>query len=849
MVKAAQFLRAGVTKAQKQKPADKDIVNAIQNEMLTSQQEVLSASGMQMANKLNEELALHDEAIKLVLTGLTLAAGAIAYQQDKTHSQLEGLTKEMASHACTFLRPNMDKQNYKSLYREQKIMHQFFDLSFNRNNQLITHYLGIDKQSVDDGSLFYSVLPFYRSDELLELHVESDSQLDLERAAINLFFSSALDTAFDEIKQRFSQHSTVIEFFSSIGEQSNYLNAYRVPRFIMMSLANLLWNLQNPFDPDTGLELDTDTSIELCRAANAYLGEVLSIKKIDKLEGNLVSLVSKVQEHVIGLWQAYNDSRLHDFKLKDLNNNLRSGLRIMIKSVFKLVYKEINAETGYEQPNEKASADIMYKLYYLSQLLDNDPSLMKVFAPYANKVADMPFINKLPCTVMDALAIFSRLRFDERQVFFKSLGSHIQREEFSRTLISFHDKYIVPIRRLKPKIIDRNEAGRLASKRLLPLLALLVEEQRFSLDPAKLIAWSAQFKPNFTAASQVKAINEMAKTNQGYYTWTVATLDLTNTISNPFSQLICQQYRLLCLTNLFDRVAVLAQNNAEFWQFQSFQRFILGFIEKVKAELNHLSVDINSFDSTLTDERGLSNHKQVILSRMLHGMSQAQARFNTSSDNFVRIVGAANFSKQQALLLEIKIEAIAREYKTLFNEPAGLDDIILRMALANQDNESIKLESVTPSISIEANAIQGACAYSALRQLLQGCFDGMSYYSKSGYKGQLMQQLIKQVDAQNSFTDTQVREILTKLFRICASYRETIFFQADYAKTRTAQALIKLIKSPAIYQQLPLGALLFSDNHKELSSVSDNAIFEQLSAMRTINHWERGVSEIALMVI
>ncbi len=817
-------------------------------------------TGSSDVSSVGSQISLQSIAIEVAVAGISLAYTAISKQLDVLDNQRLGFDKERQAGIATFMVPSNVEES--DLSTEEKVIKGFLELSF--RNPSFCVYLGIHSAELltEKGSRFYSILPFYRMSEALGQPVASTRPLDRQRTAINLFFRSALPDAIADIDTSFQMDWRFISFWESTIQRKNYLNNRRAPRFIMLCLSNLLWNLQHPVDPDTGFPLGLNRCIEMCREVELYLNQLLNsesppyLENISTVENGLMSFMRKLEIHTKALKAAYAEEQLHELNIDEITNSAHRALRIMDKSVFKLIYKRYNPITGKDEPDEKAAEELAYTVSYLNQLLIRNAELIGAFRKVPGWISAEAMLNTPPLTIVDVLIIFCHLSYKERNELFERIEKSPVSSalEFSQTLKKFDRKFVKPVKAFSKQELGARfgsskveDVGRLTAGRLVPLITLVIEDYRVEVDTPVTYAYAKQSEESETAPpihsgkQQVHHINASAALGEGYYQWILSPFLNSTGDTSRLDELPKHQYRMTQITKLMDSVSELVQNYRSFLQHKSFQRFLLTCLNKVKEEYAKLDAHIDEADSLLAQDELMSRSLQAILRPMMSDLNRSLEAFGLATANFERVVSAPDFTDQQRQLLSTKLGSISDQFQSLFSEDSGVLDLMrVEDTEDPQAGAAPVVGEISPTTIVESRKVL------ALRKLVQSCYDALSYQSRHGHKGVLMCDLLTMIDRKPNFTEGQVKYILVELMRVTASYRDTWFFQADYARTRSTMALIKAIKDKQRYGILPLAGILFGNAATNMSRMSDTEIFEKLRALRETNHWQESCHAIQI---
>lgn len=855
-------LRAAVNTTKRNLTSDEDQTDTIQT--IANERARAQVTGSSDTNSVSTQMNLQAMAIDLALVGLKMAYEAIKKQKECLNSKRLDFDIERQVGVATFMVP-INKEE-RDLSIEEQVLKSFFELSFNKDNQLFSTYLGIHTVELltGEGAKFYSVLPFYRMSESLGQPVASTKPLDKQRMAINLFFRSALPDAIADIETHFQIDSKFSSFWASTVQGKNYLNDRRAPRLIMISLSNLLWNLQHPVDTDVGYPLGLSLCIELCHKVEYYLNHFLNAEsryylgKISNQENRLISFLRKIEIHTKALREAYEEELLHGINIDEVTNSAHRALRIMDKSVFKLIYQRYNPITKKNDPDDRAAENIAYFVSYLNEIVSQNKRLIRAFYSYPEWInTHHLWLNRSPKTIMDILIIFCHLSKEERDYYLKNIsksgtGSAI---EFVDTMQLFYHEFIRPIRavskkelRVTPLSPQHEAVGRLTARRIIPLISLVVEDYRIDVDTPETHEDKAPdpLPPGvMRGKQQVQAINLSAKTGGAneYYAWTLSPfVKLSPGTAKEFDTLPKHQYRMTQMTQLMDSVRELVENYRNLLQYKLFQTFLLKCLSKVKEEYQILDHRIDQVEKYLTHDELISRSLQSILRPMMNDLNTSLDAFAVAAANFERVVSAPSFIIRERDMFKNKLLLVDQQFKGLFDESSGIDEILNALPEANLLLTTPNMPPIVPSkITVETRKVL------ALRKLVQHCHDALSSQSKKGHKGALLRDLLNMMDRKTNFTEGNLNQVIMELTHIVACFRETWFFQAAYAQTRSAKILIEAIKDPCINGIFPLAAVIFDDPQINPLELSNEQILKRMRHLREVKHWPEAVSQIPVV--
>lgn len=820
--------------------------------------------GSTNASKMEGQLATEVALVAVAMEGIQLAYSGVSAQLREVGNQRLAFMKERETGTATFVIP-VNKEP-RDLYKEEAFIKHFVAMTTKKSS--FSSYSGLHSAIFSDGQCsFYSVLPFYRMGEGLGHPIENRRPIDKQRRAISLFLKSTVPDFLAHIDRSFQAEWRVKSFFSSTFKGMNYMNDLRAARFVVMSLANLLWNLQHPVDPETGFPLCFTDCITLCREVSQYLDTLLDsaerdtppyLKHLSHDRDRLISFVRKIDTYVSALRVAYMEEQLHEVNIDEVTNSAHQALEIMDKSILNLIYKRRNPITN--EPDDSAADSLVCLFGYLRDLFMRNPNLTGCFSGLKKLSPNTTHVNALETTVMDAVIIFCHMSKPERLLLISDLKKSCLSSvlEFAETLHQLHLDFIVPVDRISKRDLrgmPYNKQGyleraTLTARRLLPFIALVLDDYGVEVDTPSILARIKASQTHGAASQiisgkqQIENINQAAalELDGGYYQWTLSPfLDVCAQTADALNGLVKQLHRLTQVTKLLDAMSELIKDYRTFLQLRQFQTFLLNCLHRAKEEYAALEVRIDRMDAGLAEDERMPRRLKQILCQMTTEMDRRLAEFAQAAAQFRRVVGAANFPDQEKQLLVVKINLINQQFLDLFGEASGLN--ALPPLVAEDPHASIP----APAPATLAAADVAACKVVALSQLAHRCFDGLSYFSQVGYKGVLLRNLIAKIDSQPDFSEIQFNRTVKELVCITASYRETYFFQAAYGQTRSAKILIKAIQDSTLQGIVPLGAIIFNTTGIDYTTQSDAEIICALESLRTNQHWQESASRLNMV--
>ncbi len=805
------------------------------------------------------QIAAHSDAIGLAMVVISVGIAAISSVVNGTKDRAHRSRMDYETHRLTTtesIRVLKDKEESQRSRYEKTI------IGFLKASQVdpavsLKEYLGYEEAILaeDKTATVYTILPYCLMSEGIEKRITGDSKLEHARTNITLFISSEFPSDIARIDTDFQMDSKAKSFFSAAVEGDGYLDDRRIPRFIMIALANLLWHLQYPVDRKTGFPLSTNRCIELCRNAKIYINKLLNTETSPYIINNpsdkyrVVSYMRTVEIEITRLYGAYRDEKIHELKIRDLKNTSHSVLRTMDQSMLMLIYRRHNPLTGKKEFDPKFANEMARRVGYLNQILQQNNTLLAYFKPY-QAVAKRLLINPIPLTVVDVLIIFSTLSSTKR----KQLLSDINQQQVStafeciETLTLFYDVFIKPIRQVSkeelcPSFLDHKhqQVGFLTACRLIPLTTLVIEDYQIDVNMDSMLALAEEANvtgPIMTGNEQSKAINkEAASGTSGTFTWKLSIfINSGKGKVDAIDRFPHLQYRMTQITQLIDSIADLIDNYRNILLYPKFKDFLLKCLTRVDRECHLLMENIELMDHCLSTNEGLSRSLQDIIHPMVSKLMLGLGDFTEAATSFENVITAPDFIQKQKNLLSTKLHTIREQFLALFGAGSEIEEISNDCYLAPE--APLALPLVSPEF-VNANQVV------ALGRLIDHCYKGMSFQSRMGHKGKLLQALSNKFDENANVTEGQIKHVILELTRIVASYRPTYFFQAAYGQTRSAQVLIAAMQDPILNGVLPLNSIIF-DKPKGCMTMKTSDISARLKDLCQINTWREDSTLMAL---
>lgn len=822
--------------------------------------------GQYAANKQGSEMRLQQAAIVAAMVGIKIAWDAMNEQISKLGRARLDFDKESKSGIATFLIPeNIESRDLAS---EQESMQAFLKAS--QSNSKIFSYMGlkVDKVKHDlagvDGT-FISSIPYYEMSQFLSEPLDVYTQCEKARQAISLFFQTKIPKFINDINLDFEGDSKFLDFFRSSWRGKNFLNNYRGPRLIIMTLANLLWNLQHPVDLETGFQLGMNDKIALCRDVGAFINRLLDphtppyLNKFDH-DGELTNYVLQIETYVLDLKDAYQQEQLHSLNLSEVTSHAHGTARILDENIFKIIYDK----------NEMAKT-LASNICYLNLLLKRDPGILSVLSQFKKSHC---LINNPPKTVIDILLVFTQLRGGARQHFLDYLNKskYNTRTGFALTLKNINRGFFKPIyhsclRELKPTVVDnkKNEALKLAFYRFLPLVGLVISDYKIEVDTDRSMLASSRSKKLqkyfLTGKQQIDEITRTSflnkKNKENSFSWDLSTyVSLGDFAEDKLNELPHRQYKIGHLTNLLDSLQSFISQYKSFLQYSKFKEFVIDSLKKIGREfssLKELLTDIeHEINTTTTENRRLISTILAMDDKLVSEISNFTSEINSIEDKML----APDFEDN------IKREIVQRlsDISDKFNDAFGDHDPSLTnfmekvsdgMPCHSYNDNSINVNSrVSNNVSFEHDVQEksNASQITKVSALIIKCYHGLSSASKNGVKGRMLLDIHQRMSEKYTLTTLELKQISIELTRIVCAYRPSLFFQASYGQTKSAKILLKAISKNLENDELPLSKWLFGEEFDLLASEEstvEKALLSQLNNLKIECLWSSSSSYLS----
>lgn len=814
MINASEVaLRRSITTASKQ---GGPLIDAIKKSTSEQMELISNASGITGDGK-----NLESAAIGLAIQGLEIAYHVLSTSMLESKFLRTKFNDECQNDIASFT-INRVKEPY-DLSQEELAIIYFFDLL--RSNPFgLFHYSGIQIKTDDANPRIehLSILPFFRMSQALQQKNLVASEIDEHRQACHLFLKTNLPT-----KDYFSEYQKLSKTYLALEgliQKSNYLNRFKAPRFVVIAIANLLWNLQYPVNTDTGLPLTLAESVNICLQAELFLNQLLdeslsiSLIKIDSPNQRLRSFFLKVERYTKSLRQAFETERLQEINLLDVSNSMHRALRIMANKLLELIYqKPLAAET------------LVGQMMYLGELVMQTPKIISHFLK-KTELDNIPVLNSPPSTLIDLLIIFCHLAPDKREYL---INKHLKSSqdgllELSRTLKQINQEFIMPfeasaLNQFKQTIKTPIDYGTWIAKRFIALMVMVMECFTIFEDTraktAKGIEGIINDKSQRTQIMTIAAGQDIIR----YYEWCLSMfLKHRSLTSENLDKLLHEQFKMIQMTSLMDYLGSLVLENRIFLQQKAFQTMLLECLKKIESAYQALNQKLNTVEEQMQHDESVQRHEKRVIQPMLDDLEATLDVIQKSVLQVSHVVSAPDFTEQERQRLMKKTAIIQNQMQSIFD-------------MSFSPPEETKSPTILPT------PIQ----ILALEHLIEACFENMSVASRNSIKGNLLIRLKQALDRKTSLTQEEIKHFTFELIRITASPRPNYyFFTAAYAQTRSCRVLINAILNSQYQRELNLASIVFDDPAIKLEQLNSQIVSERIKTLQNSHHWSSSSIEL-----
>jgi len=847
--------------------------------------------------------------VALVASAAAVAVGccvAIVKQKNKAERQEESFFDEIKNDIGIFIIPEV--KNSQLLSREQRTMSYFFEYS--KKYPLIQSFLGIKATVLEEHKtlvtstpkrFFYSTFAMFKVSEAIPQPLANIHPLDREKIAIHTFNKAIVPDFLVRIEND-AYMSRAVATVSSIYNGDNFLNGLRAPRFMMIALTNLLWNLQHPIDPKDDFPYTVAMCIKLCYSALGFTNELLDeenpirVSLLNNDKNELISFVRIIDTHIKALLSAYIDKKSNEINVMDLVTQAHKTLRIIDSSIMKFIYAKKDVQRNTITYDNLAADKMAHGIYLLNTLLGSNLDLFDLFDAYQEIVPGALFLNKPAQTFIDILIIFCHLSSPERRDLIRQIraSKFESAQEFSDQLYLFDRQFIKPIKDVSKKELNTHsglvdyyrEIACLTARRLIPMITLLIEDYKLDLTIENVNKLN-HFRQRkiYSGSEQVNLINEHAYKELlvKYYEWKLSPyLGVHEKYSEQINELPMYQYTITKMNRLLEKLAEIIEYYRTFLQYKYFQKKLIERFNKIKEAYGNFKNYIEQSHEMMASGEHIRRSLKGVLNPMAEDLSNNIDAFTSLIQDITATVSAANFTDKQRALLDKKLQEIDEEYFDVINmrhssilgntlvssaaarlsEPSywnsdsphsvvtELGEVETPPALRNYFSHRLlasrsSFEALTPSQTDLLSTQQN----NMFKQLLENCIKAMSMQSYYGRKGDNLKFFLQRVQMKESINWSELKTMIYELAKHSACYREASFFQAPYAQTKTAQALMAAMKDHHVNNLIPLTKTLLPDYTGRIEDLTEQEIISGLETLRASHHWCSSVNEIGAVLV
>jgi hypothetical protein len=685
-------------------------------------------------NGLKSADGIQSVAINAGIAGIQMAYSVMSMGAKEAKAMRKQFVQECEKNLATFY-INHDKEHHE-YSNEERMIKIFQNMIQNYCSDFIDYFgIQITLDPIEQQICYYSVLPFFLMSKNIEQHLQTNSELETTRLHISQFLKAGLpiNQYYDIYK---GQTKSGWLHFVGVFSLDNYLNQFRGPRFILTALANLLWNLQYPVDPTTGIPFNNIECKRICEKAQLFLNALLAesqhlnhIKKIDNEQKLLFIALKNIDTLIYSLGSAFNYELLHEINLREITKHMHQALKLISKKLFELITQ-----------NENSADLLISQILILCHLFKQCPDLYACFNDYRpNDNLDL-LLNQQQETIVDILIIFCHLTPATRKSFLNNLIDN-PNENFNTLgcqLKQLNDGFLVPLEKnaianlnlsLKPLEWERSHIYKDTASYFLPLLFLILQSHSVLMD----IEFQTQELKDTTSNSNVNLsnqvqIDEILKNafNNTYpeFTNTEGAFEISSThqtqklnyhfsLSNflkkkndthqNLDEILKWQYKMFQQTTRLDAIANAIEFNRIALLKPVIQEKINLILENIRATYKQLNDNFNSYEDQLPK---MSRDEKHILQPMLEGLDETLKAINISITQIQKILISPEFINHAQESISSK-----NYYGTLglFSlSPKKMQTESVKNPLYNliaQRTETVT-DSETPSLKLEEHLVE-----------------------------------------------------------------------------------------------------------------------------------------------
>ena len=746
--------------------------------------------------------SLEGAAITAAIHGIEIAYSALSSNLQNAKFMRTQFYEECEHSIATFVLN--DSKEIAELSKEENAIKNFWKLIQKECHHFIGFFGIQDRLDPSNAKIHkLSVLPFFQMSQAFEKKQIIASKLDQYRQAIYLFLKT--DLPLEQYSKAYQKTSRPILQMEGLIYSSNYLNWFRAPRFIVIAMANLLWNLQHPVDPRTGISLTLGESITLCGEAKAFFDILLDKKMghffhhIDEQQHLLIPFFQQVELFIQSLQEAFIFESLHEINLQDVSNSMHRALRVISDKTFELIYQAPHASERVVGLFMQLGVQVHHYPHFISHFFKT-PSTG--FFTATKTTWDYQGMNPEPASLIDVLILFSHLTAYQRDYLIKQVTVHSNEhyQQIGRLLEKIHRIALLPYEKIAYAYVKLSKATfpdpqRFIAKRFIALIVLMMECFTIFEDTRHK---SLQQKHNSLKDKEQRQLilkDADSSEKNSYYEWSLSLFLKNKTkTSENLNDLLKTQYKMLVRTQFLDKLSHLTLNNRIFLQQQSFQKMLIHVLKEICKTYQELTSYLNAIELEMLSDEGIQRYEKRILQPMFDDLEKCLEAVQQSIIQVHKIISAPSFTDEEKLVYTEQITDIEKEYQDIFHGT---------------------MTSSLPVLIEKSDTPETACFKKTCLDILAHTINSLSFLSAFSEKSDYLKQLKQKIEQKTTINEAEAKDILTQFIQIAATPTNTYFFKANYAETRSCKALIKILlcSHPQWIERL------FSINAKEMNEI------------------------------
>jgi len=646
-------LRCAIFNAKKNHSQGDDLADKIKHNAMSNLDLIHQAEGL--FNGVLSNSSVQAAAISAAIQGIALAYQAINSELSEARYKRKRFVEECETHLASFSISATKELN--ELSQEELAIKKFYEMIQKLCPNIIDYFgVNVHKSKEINEEFYYAALPFYRMSLSLQQNGVIANKIDAHRQAIFLFLKTGLPVSI--YYDKFKKYSRIWLQIQALFNAYNYLNHLKAPRFILSALANLLWNLQHPVNPDTGIPLSLDECVSVCHRASMFLNELLNpsqfsyLQTIDDSKKTLQQALYSIELLIKSLQNAFEYDSLHEINLVDISKHTHSAIRIMANKLLELIYKHENAA-------EKLVGQIMI----MGEMLMQNHDLYNYFHQLQEKF-NPKFTNPTARTLIDVLNLFAHQTPQKRKMIGQQMinsgcEAHIQ---FAYQLLTFNQNFLdkfekIIIGNLKIHHCEQKITYRKTATHFIPLTLLVMESFTVFRDtrPKKIEHIESENSlydlQNTTHDKKQRndILNDAAsQTDDHYYNWSLSKfLNVESSFHTSLDMLLSYHNKMRLNTIEIDIASFQVSENRALLLNKNFKKKLLDTLNNTFAFYSDLSNRFNDVESHMLYDMSLQREQKRILQPMLDDLSAIIQSIQKSITTVNSIISSDSFEQEE----------------------------------------------------------------------------------------------------------------------------------------------------------------------------------------------------------